>query len=123
MGKWAHFSFAKQPLIAIGALALLLLAVPAKPDAVAADSVKLLVETRPAGAMIMVNQHRLGRTPCRVTIPQNAAGYTVIRVVPDSFIGQYVQTRIYSEREKLPDHLYFDLRVPPPDPAMDIYFN
>ena len=89
------------------------------------QSPDILVESVPSGAFIKVNQTVYGRTPCKIPIRMAANSHTafiVITALPTTF-HQYLQRRVFAEGEAIPSHLRFDMRLSPPNPALDVYYN
>jgi hypothetical protein len=85
----------------------------------------VLVESFPSGVLIQVNHHVWGRTPCRVLLDGGSNSFndiTLIKAFPER-IGQYVQTKVFAAGDPIPRRLRFDMRLFPPDPAVDVYFN
>jgi hypothetical protein len=85
----------------------------------------ITVESFPSGALVKVNDNVYGRTPCKIHIARSANssdGFVSITALPNTF-QEYVQRRIFAAGEPLPSRLRFDMRIPPPDPAMNVYFN
>lgn len=123
MQRLTLVTFAVSSLLAISALTTS--AGEDERAAVTNSSSGILVESIPSGASIKVNGTVYGRTPCKIPIARAAnsnSGFIIITAFPATF-HQYLQQRVFTEGEPIPSHLIFDMRLSPPNPALDVYYN
>jgi len=102
-----------------------------RPHARTAQSVQII--SSPPGARIEVNGNYVGDAPCTLQIPSFAEGrfreHTTIRAIPIRG-GDYTQSKIffgyaafdnpYLISYRIPERIFFDMRLGPANPEIDV---